>query len=166
MIDAMSESRDWRTGGRSPQAVRPLGSGRTSPEEGPTSARLRMPRLGRGLILEILPTEDAWFSISDETGLFPTRRYRLNAGAALRLRLPVRPDGGYALTVSRLGGSFSRRFAGRLPAAFRSEASADRQGHGRSGADIFPQVAGARAEGVPIGVAVEQIADLDRGEAV
>jgi len=83
-------------------------------EDGPVAARLKEPRRGRGLILEIVPAEDAWFCVNDETGLCPTRRYRLSAGAPLRLRLPVLPDGAYDLTVSRLGGAFSRRFAGRL----------------------------------------------------
>ncbi|WP_395941993.1 phospholipase domain-containing protein [Brevundimonas aurantiaca] len=78
------------------------------------SVRVRTPRRGRGLILEIVLGEDAWFCVSDEAGLYPTRRHRVSAGAPLRLRLPVRADGGYDLTVSRLGGDFRRRFSGRL----------------------------------------------------
>lgn len=116
---------DWRRDALDPSRVRSGGFGRSS--TGPTpdpvggrfkaasaSVRVRTPRRGRGLILEIVLGEDAWFCVSDEAGLYPTRRHRVSAGAPLRLRLPVRADGGYDLTVSRLGGDFRGRFSGRL----------------------------------------------------
>lgn len=116
---------DWRRDALDPSRVRSGGFGRSS--TGPTpdpvggrfkaasaSVRVRTPRRGRGLILEIVLGEDAWFCVSDEAGLYPTRRHRVSAGAPLRLRLPVRADGGYDLTVSRLGGDFRERFSGRL----------------------------------------------------
>lgn len=89
-------------------------AGRLS-DDGTTSARLVPPRRGVGLILALTSAEAAWFCVTDESGRRVARRSRVRTDDRPHLRVPVQPDGWYDLTVSRVGGAFRRRFAGRLP---------------------------------------------------
>lgn len=82
--------------------------------DGAASARLIPARRGVGLILGLSSAEMAWFCLVDETGRRPARRSRVRAGDRPHLRVPVQPDGWYDVSVSRVGGAFRRRFAGRV----------------------------------------------------
>ncbi len=83
-------------------------------DDGATSARLVPARRGLGLILGLTSAETAWFCVIDETGGRAARRSRVRAGERPHLRVPVQPGGWYDVSISRVGGAFRRRFAGRV----------------------------------------------------
>lgn len=84
-------------------------------DDGATSGRLVPARRGMGLILGLTSAETAWFCVVDETGGRTARRSRVRAGDHPHLRVPLQTGGWYDLSVSRIGGAFRRRFAGRAP---------------------------------------------------
>ncbi len=81
--------------------------------DGSTSASLVPARRGLGLILGLTSLQTGWFCLVDESGRRTTRRSRILAGERRHLRIPVHADGWYDVSVSRVGGVFRRRFAGR-----------------------------------------------------
>ncbi len=82
--------------------------------DGSTSAKLIPARRGLGLILGLTSPQTGWFCLVDESGRRTARRSRVLAGERPHLRIPVQADGWYDISVSRVGGAFRRRFAGRL----------------------------------------------------
>ncbi|NBB63479.1 DUF756 domain-containing protein [Pseudomonas sp. ODNR1LW] len=83
--------------------------------DGATSATLIPARRGVGLILGLTSPDTVWFCVIDESGRRTARRSRVLAGDRPHLRVPVTSDGWYDVSVSRVGGDFRRRFAGRVP---------------------------------------------------
>ncbi|WP_396592660.1 phospholipase domain-containing protein [Brevundimonas sp. R86498] len=83
-------------------------------DDGATTARLAPARRGAGLILGLSSAEAAWFCVLDETAGRVVRRSRVRVGDRPHLRVPLEPGGWYDLSVSRVGGPFHRRFAGRV----------------------------------------------------